>query len=164
MNTGPLLVPHSIKKTQTGTEGSLVVPHPISSLHREMPQGLTHGLAPTCCLSRVALCPVPIPVPGWRMASRRGVAAAGLAAGRSAGGGWGSGEVWPPPRACRCRFPRYWLQHVTDTQRCCTAGHRFRNGRNSPETCLKLVPLQKNLCCRMAQVSACTERTLKPSC
>lgn len=124
-SAGSLLVPHSIKRMQMRHSGGLrcpVQPHHST----EQPWGLMHHSA------MLSGSPNTLPILGWLSTPslcqggvwqhckgrlQRGWQLAGAGGGRQRrpSRSWGSSEVWPLWWACRCHFPCYRLQHVTDT-------------------------------------------------
>lgn len=119
-SVGPLLVPHSIKRTQLRHSGGLQCP--VWS-HHSAESSLRGWL---CCQVAQAPCPSQGSSVGWSLCQgsvwQWRVALVRLAGGRSVGAqpgcGWGSAELWLPPWGHRCHFPHCWSQRVTDTQRC----------------------------------------------
>lgn len=138
---GPLLVPHSIKRTQLRHSGGL-----------QCPVWSHHSAESSSGAGPAARWPKGSSV-GWSLCQgsvgQSEVAVVGLAGGWSMGVwpgcGWGGGELWPLWGEHRCHFPHYWSQCVTDTQCCWTARHSFRNRGNSLRARLELVLPQKTM-------------------
>lgn len=133
---------HSIKRMQTRRSAGPVVPCLISSLSRAT-SGADTLLSPAARRAKhvahpgVALCPSLCQGSVWQLC--KGWLRLGWQLDRAGGGGmqhqpgrsWGSSEVWLLGWACRCHFPHYQLQHVTDSQSCCTATRGFGSWQSS---------------------------------